>query len=604
MRRLILRSIVLVLLVLWLGAGASLADTLRLPHPEISACDPDDGSLLLPDLIPYDPQDLFEKRVGGRRQLQFTTSVRNMGDGPLLIEGRTISTADGLKTHAWQLINRSDGSQCANAAGTFTFHVAHQHFHFDDYMAYELRLDGPLGRLATSGIKASFCLLDIQPVKGIPQRPRQLTALDCDSQEGIYGISVGYQDIYDRTLPEQWIILDRDEGSVPTGSYYLVFDVDPDHILWETRDDNNLSFVLTSVKLPPMGPVIDLPDEDPRDDGDGSPRPTPVLFPTEPARPTGGVLPTSTPIPPRVRNTRPPTPTRIPTKTPKPTRTPRGLPTATVEIPTVPPTVEIPTVPPTVEIPDVPPTVEIPTIPPTVEIPTVPPTVEIPDVPPTVEIPTVPPTVEIPDVPPTVEIPDVPPTVEIPTIPPTLPPATPTASQVIEVPTATPTIAGPPPTPTFGNFRTVVCENACPNYNLPNMRLDWYNSGLIFTFAIQPRGCPELDLSDGVTGKLEMVNWLTESRFTPQQNTGREHIVEFTLNDGRATTSSGGTITVSPSSFDYRANIDPIARPAEGQNFPVVFDVCLTVGDAEILSRMVCQPKTGASRDGLLCHQG
>jgi len=41
------------------------------------------------------------------------------------------------------------------------------------------------------------------------------------------------------------------------------------------------------------------------------------------------------------------------------------------------------------------------------------------------------------------------------------------------------------------------------------------------------------------------------------------------------------------------------ARADDGDNFPVVFQTCLTVGNQQVAMRLVCQPKA----TGMLCHQ-
>ena len=611
----------LVLLGVPMMVWAEGTSILRLPHPELPQCEPDDPDLLLPDLVPDVPGTVFETRKGDHRLIQFTTSVANLGDGPLLIEGRTVSVADGLRTHAWQLINRRDGSRCANAAGTFSFHVAHNHFHFDDYVAYELRSENPVdGPLATIGIKASFCLLDTERVRGFTL-PRQLDVTNCDSQEGIYGISVGYKDIYDRTLPEQDVDLDPENGpSVPRGDYFIVNDVDPDNFLWETDDTNNLAFAETKVRLPPMGPVGELPiipAEPPRAVKGIDDRPTPVSFPTFAfVTPTGGrrvptQRPTLTPVP---TNTRPPRPTRpgslfvaTPTATPfivfTPIPTPTFIPTP---IPTLIPT-PVPTQVPTIAIGFTPPPTPLPTntaVPP-------PPVVSAPTATPSRTRPFVRNTPGNNGIP--VNRPATPVRPQRPQRPlgPHDTPPTATPTFVIQQPTLNP---GETPLPTATPTMIVLsssapgsaCTNACA-YKISRMRLEWYrNSGLNFAMTVQSsRECPEIDVPAGTDGTLEFFHWVTEGR----QDTGRYHATTFVVDgNGMAAASNGGQFNIQDKrafiNVEYSAALLPIAGPDDGLLFPVAFDVCMTVGNTPVTGRMVCQPKIGAGRDGMLCHEG
>lgn len=297
-------------------------------HPTLPECRVGDPDLLLPDLTPDTPADVRNVLVGGRRELQFTTGVANVGDGPLVIEGRTISTAGGLVTQGYQIIWRRDGSKCARVTGRFEFHPTHEHWHFESFVGYELRRDDPeTGPLAATGVKASYCLLDLALVRGYhPSRnPRQVTNMTCDEQEGIQGISVGWKDVYERFLPGQSIELDRDPTPVPTGAYHLVNVVDPNRLLWEKDRSNNLASVPTSVSLrAPAGVSA------------GSPVPTVQATPRthRPRLQPGRVRPTRPARPNRGVNTPTPQPTATPTvdhgRPPRPTRPPRG------EVPTAP----------------------------------------------------------------------------------------------------------------------------------------------------------------------------------------------------------------------------------------------------------------------------
>mgnify|MGYP003875573537 CR=1 FL=1 len=247
-------------------------------HPDLPTCAPGDPRLLLPDLVPDPPSKDRTTRRNGRRLLQFTTAVANVGDGPMIIEGKTVDTPEGEMTAAWQLIERRGAGRCARFAGTFVFHPSHRHWHFERFVAYELRdADPNIGPFVADGSKASFCLLDLAVVGGPGPFPvRQLSQLTCDSQEGIMGISVGWKDVYDRTLDEQFIELDMDPP-VPAGSYYLVNAVDPDGLLWEKDTTNNVSYVRSTVSLPAPPDAIERPTPLPTPDLSTRPGPDVVV---------------------------------------------------------------------------------------------------------------------------------------------------------------------------------------------------------------------------------------------------------------------------------------------------------------------------------------
>jgi hypothetical protein len=297
-------------------AGASQAQQAVPPHPRLPECQQNDPTLLMPDLVPEVPADVRTVLRGSSREIVFTTAIGNIGPGPLILEGMTVSTSAGIVTAAYQHINRRDGSQCAHSAGLFVFHPQHKHWHFDSFVAYELRADDPnTGPLAGGGEKMSYCLLDIRMVRGFnPQQfPRQVLTQRCSSADGIYGISVGWEDVYERFLPGQSINLDPDPNhQVPTGAYFLVNKVNPDGRIWESNLANNTSFTSVGVVLPPVlltGPLAPTPT------------PGPAKNPQLPHMRPGRVRPTRPP--------RGPHPATAPTPLPTPTRAVEAAPTPT-----------------------------------------------------------------------------------------------------------------------------------------------------------------------------------------------------------------------------------------------------------------------------------
>lgn len=562
--------VVLALVVALAAPGWAHVD--GLVHPELPTCAPGDPRLLLPDLVPDPPSKDRTTRRNGRRILQFTTAVANVGDGPLIVEGKTVQAAEGEITAAWQLIERRGTGRCARFAGSFEFHPSHRHWHFERFVAYELRRDDPhIGPFAAEGSKASFCLLDLDIVRGLPTFPvRQLSQLTCDSQEGTQGISVGWKDVYDRTLDEQFIDLDFDDP-VPAGSYYLVNAVDPDGLLWEKDTTNNVSFIRTSIALAAPASPVDRPAPVPTPDL--STRPEPISNDDRPGRPPRQARPPRAPRP-----TAAPQPTRAaqPTRPPQPTRAPRPGNSAPIRTPAevVPPTPVAPQPPATQAPIPQPPATQAPAPQPPAPQPT-----QAPAPPPPATQAPAPPATQ-PAVVPT-QVPAQPPT-QAPTQAPTVPP--------------TPTLAPPPPDPSFS-----MCANAC-RYEFSQARFNWRDmGGLDLSFSVRGRNCPDLDFRSGDAGAVFFSNWIT----TRGEDTGKFYSSTFRLDGLSAATSDAGQISMSPVAggtqrVSYRAPVPPIAGPADGANFPVAFDLCMVVGDKAVTTRLVCQPKP----DGALCHQG
>jgi len=473
---------------------------------------------MLPDVIPADPIDIRTSRKGGRRKLEFTAKVGNIGQGPLIFEGKTISIDDKLYTHAWQIIKMRDGGECARSAGQFVYHPQHTHYHVNRWVEYTLRNGSPESTdIAANGYKASFCLLDTENIRGYsPDIYPQTRGLSCGTSEGRQGISVGWRDVYERHLPDQNIDLDGPDP-VDAGGYFLVIRVDPEEMIWELDKSNNMVFAVVGVSLappsredparqPPILPDNAVPVKPGRlpTPGPTSNVPTPVVTPGPEGRPTKVAKPTKPPKPPK--------PTRgdggRPERPPKPTRPSRG---GENTVPTPRPNQQTPTA------------------------------------------------------------------------------TRPGAS------TPTPTLprSGNPP-PITG------CNATCP-FNLKQMRMTWLEAtGLSLSGTIDMRGCPTIPLSGTQNGFLNTYNWMTEDFAS---DTGIQHNLTFTLQDGAGTTSTGGQFTATQSNstalFSYALSAPPPANAEDGQNFPVVFDLCMGIGDQVIQGRLVCQPKA----TGMLCHE-
>ena len=215
-------------------------------------CDPSDSTLLKPDLVAMTPSRVRVLQRSADRKIIFTTTIGNVGKGPLVVQGTTVQTPSGPVTQATQIISRTDGTTCTHVAGFFEFHPSHNHWHINDFAAYELRKDDPFtGTLAAKSDKVSFCLIDITQLRGF-NGPRQVFA-DCNSQNSTQGISVGFADVYDNFLPDQWIDLDQDpKNPVPAGQYFLVNVADPDNLILEVDDRRETSSGVVSVSVPPL----------------------------------------------------------------------------------------------------------------------------------------------------------------------------------------------------------------------------------------------------------------------------------------------------------------------------------------------------------------
>jgi hypothetical protein len=210
-----------------------------------------------PDLTPWaSPQRGFlygwtidTSAMPGRTLLRLSSAVINMGQGPMELTGGPVNT-DGTQ-QVYQKVFASDGSSKNFLCGSFIYHPQHNHVHFEDFTQYNLRIatsDGTVpdgegaGVVATSSEKVSFCLLDsVQYSTSLPGAAFTAQYTTCTNVR--QGISVGWADLYDKSLFGQWI----DITDAPSGKYWLEVIVDPFNHMAESNERNNMARIAIDV---------------------------------------------------------------------------------------------------------------------------------------------------------------------------------------------------------------------------------------------------------------------------------------------------------------------------------------------------------------------
>jgi hypothetical protein len=190
------------------------------------------------------PRELFIVDDGnGTRKIRFSTTVANLGEGPLDLTGRPDAT--GATITATQRIFLDDGSADEKVVGTFMFHPAHVHWHFEDFTVLELWTydgSGELDRLLRTTGKATFCALDeVLAYPELPNVPEGPSYLECGDET--QGISVGWSDTYGAEIAGQ----ELDISGVPDGRYAIRSTADPAGRLIEMNDTNNSVIVYVDI---------------------------------------------------------------------------------------------------------------------------------------------------------------------------------------------------------------------------------------------------------------------------------------------------------------------------------------------------------------------
>jgi hypothetical protein len=218
------------------------------------------GDDQLPDLI-VNPARLSDYEyvtniIPGRVHIRLSNATPNTGYGPLfLFAGESIGGGQVV----FQRIFTTDGGFRDREAGFFVFHPTHSHFHVGNWARYSIRTVLPgdgVGPILRQGGKTSFCLLDSarytgpEPIGGTPPASPQFRTCGDDVQ----GISVGYEDLYPKSLPDQWI----DITGLGAGEYWLESVVDPENQFEEVDDTNNVArikLIIAPGELPAPGEI-------------------------------------------------------------------------------------------------------------------------------------------------------------------------------------------------------------------------------------------------------------------------------------------------------------------------------------------------------------
>lgn len=203
------------------------------------AASPSSTQNVLPDLRPVMDDllnyDLVKDPNTGQILLRFGGSIGNYSDGPLEIVGkRTIVDPNNNEMPAYQRIYKTDGTFNDVLVGTLIYHPEHHHFHFQSAMQYDL-LDQK-NTIITSQ-KQSFCLADVSIVDStLPYFSNVPVYNRCYHDPSAtfvkMGISVGWDDIYDKSLVGQAMDV-TDLMQKPKQTYYLKETTNPQKSLIE-----------------------------------------------------------------------------------------------------------------------------------------------------------------------------------------------------------------------------------------------------------------------------------------------------------------------------------------------------------------------------------
>ncbi|GAA4696537.1 hypothetical protein GCM10023349_10120 [Nocardioides conyzicola] len=228
---------------------------------------------LLPDLDQETPSQLVVRRGGdGAWVLGFASAIRNIGDGPMVLEGNRTTGGASEPMPVNQVLAMQDGGRAVvPEVGNLTFVVSpdHRHWHYVGFDRYELRRPGG-GEVVVRDRKSGFCLGDRYAVDSRVVTAAAPTAVyteecglgDAELTHLVEGISVGYGDKYAANLEYQ----ELDLSGLTDGTYVLVHHVNADGSLHELTYANNAASLLIDLRWRDGAPDVTVlqscPDTD------------------------------------------------------------------------------------------------------------------------------------------------------------------------------------------------------------------------------------------------------------------------------------------------------------------------------------------------------
>lgn len=222
--------------------------------------------------------DVVDVQVGGaivsKEVIRLSVTSTNDGLGPLDLIAGAPEPGTGKQSVSQRFLLADGGwDTYEHAAGAFSWHDGHNHFHIDEYALFSLHeADDPsFANERARGVKTTFCIMDTTKVDTkLSGAPKRATYRTCGAVN--QGMSVGWGDTYGYQLVDQWIDVTSLVGdAVNNGAYVIRVEIDPAGNIEERdragqiADDDNVSTVAVCIDF--LAREISLGDCESSDDG-------------------------------------------------------------------------------------------------------------------------------------------------------------------------------------------------------------------------------------------------------------------------------------------------------------------------------------------------
>lgn len=185
------------------------------------------------------------------RCLRFTTGPRNAGPGPFEIDYDPAAAQLGVQAPgpASQRVYYSDGTSFLRPAGQFQFHAVHGHYHYLDFLRFQLFHVGDSHQLspAGSGTKLGLCPADelFADWTVFNQEQTNTFTANCGYAPGTasLGLNVGWGDVYKWQRPGQYVDFSGDGD----GYYLLQVTVNAAGLVKTARTGDNIGYAYVHI---------------------------------------------------------------------------------------------------------------------------------------------------------------------------------------------------------------------------------------------------------------------------------------------------------------------------------------------------------------------
>jgi hypothetical protein len=233
------------------GGDAGPVEAARLAAQSTETSDPTSMPITIPpnsalpdiEALPSWGMSVNNRPKSGRSFLNFGATAWNAGPGILEVEG--FRDPDSSTMDAFQYFYEDGEVVGKVSAGSLEYddRDGHDHWHFRDFASYAL-LDGDHVKIVDSG-KEAFCLAPTDPidltVDGADWHPWLTNLATACGDEGSLWIrevlQAGWGDTYTQYRPGQSF----DITNLPNGKYFVQVRANPDGVLLEANNSNNLA---------------------------------------------------------------------------------------------------------------------------------------------------------------------------------------------------------------------------------------------------------------------------------------------------------------------------------------------------------------------------